>query len=136
MPDLRPGDALEPFEIESVSAEAMRTIAALLRDPTPIHFAPEVVAELGLGDRVINQGPANLGYVMNALMRAAPEGRIERVQVRFLGNVLAEDRVSAGGQVAAVDGDRATLDVWLDVAGGSRALEGTATVATAADEAS
>lgn len=127
MPELQPGEALDPFVIESVSAEAMRTLAALLRDPTPIHFAPEVVAELGMGDRVINQGPANLGYVLNALLNAAPEGRVERVEVRFLRNVLAEDRAVAGGRVTAGAGDdgRATCDVWLD-AGDGRALEGCA----------
>lgn len=128
MSELAPGADLRPFEIESVSAEAMRTLAALLRDPTPIHFAPEVVKELGLGDRVINQGPANVGYVMNALLENAPEGELERVQVRFLGNVFAEDHVVAGGRVTEVADGRATCEVWLDVEGGTRALEGTAVV--------
>jgi len=130
MPELSAGAELEPFVVESVSAEAMRTLAALLRDPTPIHFAPEAVAALGMGDRVINQGPANLGYVLNALMAAAPAGRVERVAVRFLGNVRGEDRAVAGGRVtAAADADgRVACDVWLDVEDGGRALEGTAVV--------
>jgi acyl dehydratase len=118
-----PPRELEPFVVESVSAERMRTLAALLRDPTPIHFAPEVVQALGMGDRVINQGPANMGYVINALLAAAPEARIERLQVRFLANVFAGDRVTAGGTIE--DGE---CDVWLDVDGGPRALEGRATL--------
>lgn len=128
MPDVRPGAELEPFAIASVSAEAMRTLAALLRDPTPIHFAPEAVAALGLGERVINQGPANLGYVLNALLAAAPARRIERVEVRFLSNVRVADRVVAAGRVDAgerQDG-RVDCEVWLDVGDGDRALEGTA----------
>jgi 3-hydroxybutyryl-CoA dehydratase len=130
MSELTAGAELEPFVVESVSAEAMRTIAALLRDPTPIHFAPEVVARLGMGDRVINQGPANLGYVMNALLAAAPAGRIERVEVRFKANVRAGDRAVAGGVVTELDdaGERVACDVWLDVQDGDRALEGTAVV--------
>lgn len=124
MPPLESGAELPSFVVESVSAEGMRTIAALLQDPTPIHFAPEVVTELGMGDRVINQGPANLGYVLNALLAAAPDRRIEHVRVSFLANVRADDRVVAGGTVTDADADTATCDVWLDVDGGPRALQG------------
>jgi len=127
MPLLEPG-ALAPFEVESVSAERMRTLAALLRDPTPIHFAPEVVQQLGMGEKVINQGPANVGYVINALLEAAPDARIEHLHVRFLANVFAEDRVVAGGTVERADDDSAELAVWLDVDGGARAVEGRATL--------
>lgn len=123
MSPLEPGSDLPPFVVESVSAEGMRTLAALLQDPTPIHFAPEAVAELGMGDRVINQGPANLGYVLNALLLAAPEQRIEHFKVSFLANVLAEDRAVAGGSVTGPDG---SCEVWLDVEGRGRALQGTA----------
>lgn len=126
MSPLESGTELPPFVVDSVSAEGMRTIAALLQDPTPIHFAPEVVAELGMGDRVINQGPANLGYVLNALMAAAPDRRIEHLKVSFLANVLGEDRVVASATVAEVDGETASCDVRLDIDGRSRALQGTA----------
>lgn len=126
MSSLEPGRELPPFVVESVSPEGMRTIAALLQDPTPIHFAPEIVAELGMGDRVINQGPANLGYVLNALIAAAPDQRIEHVKVNFLANVLGEDRVVAGGTVTAAEDGTVSCDVRLDVEGGARALEGSA----------
>lgn len=129
MSSLEPGTDLPPFVVESVSAEGMRTIAALLQDPTPIHFAPEIVAELGMGDRVINQGPANLGYVLNALLAAAPDLRIEHLKVSFLANVLGEDRVTAGATVTEVEGDTVHCDVRLDVDGGARALQGTARLA-------
>lgn len=126
MSSLKPGTDLPTFTVESVSAEGMRTIAALLQDPTPIHFAPEIVAELGMGDRVINQGPANLGYVLNALMEAAPGKRIEHLHVSFLANVFGGDRVIAGGTVTEVEGETVSCDVRLDVDGESRALQGRA----------
>jgi acyl dehydratase len=126
MPPLEPGTELPRFTVESVSEEGMRTIAALLQDPTPIHFAPEVVAELGMGDRVINQGPANVGYVLNALLEAAPDRPIERYRVSFLANVLGGDRAIAGGTVTAADGEGLDCEVWLDVDGGARALQGSA----------
>lgn len=118
-------ERLEPFEVESVSVEAMRTLAALLRDPTPIHFDPEAVAELGLGDRVINQGPANMGYVINALIGSGR--RLERLEVDFRDNVRGGDRVQAGGErVGDAADEREQWEVWLDVDGGARALTGRA----------
>ena len=54
--------------LESVSPEKMKIFAALARDPNPIHWDRAAVAERGLGDRLINQGPINLGYVVNMLL--------------------------------------------------------------------
>ena len=130
---LAAGDELAPLVIESVSSEAMKTVAALLHDPNPIHFDVAAVRALGLGDRPVNQGPSNMAYVVSMLARSAggPE-RIRRLRVRFLGNVLAGDRLVAGGTVAAVgdqDGERvAEVDVWLERGSGDRVLEGSATV--------
>ena len=67
------GDAIAPFTIESVSADAMKNWAVFLADPNPIHLDVEVVKAKGLGDRVINQGPINVAYMMNMLLAAFPE---------------------------------------------------------------
>mgnify|MGYP001822074637 FL=1 len=47
----------------------MRTMAALLRDPNPLHWDRDAVAALplGFGRRTINQGPLGLGYMVNML---------------------------------------------------------------------
>jgi acyl dehydratase len=129
---LAAGSELPPLAIESISAESMKTLAVLLADPNPIHLDPEVVKALGMGDRVVNQGPANFGYVLDMLRAAAPDAAIADLRVRLLANVFAEDRVVAAGRVDSVedgDGERRLLcSVWLDVDGGSRALDGTATL--------
>ena len=52
----------------------MKTFAVALADPNPIHLDPEAVKAAGLGDRVINQGPAGLGYLLNMLHEAVPRG--------------------------------------------------------------
>ena len=62
------GDALAPFVIPGVSPEAMRQWSVFLADPNPIHLDVAVVKAKGLGDRVINQGPINVAYMMNMLM--------------------------------------------------------------------
>ena len=66
--EVRVGTELEPFVVDGVSAEKMKLMAALLHDPNPIHLDPEAVRGLGMGDRVVNQGPANQAYLVNMLL--------------------------------------------------------------------
>jgi len=122
------GDTLPPFMIESVSADAMKQWAVFLADPNPIHLDVAVVKAKGLGDRVINQGPINVAYMMNMLMAAFPGGRIEAMDSRFLDNVYAGDRVVATGRITAVDGDRIDCEISLDAEGRGTVNSGTARV--------
>ena len=131
---VEPGTEVPPFVVESVPVEAMKTVAALLHDPNPIHFDLQAVEALGMGDRQVNQGPTNMAYVVNALTAwTGDPTAVRRLQVRFLGNVFAGDRVSAGGVVTGIreaGGQRlADLDVWLERTPDDRVLAGTATVA-------
>lgn len=129
------GTRLGPWEIEEIQPEPMRTLAVILDDPNPIHLEADVVRALGMGDSVINQGPANLGYVMNLLTETFPGADLRRVRVRFLANVFGGDRVVAAGEVTGVhdEAGRSVLDcsIWLEIHGRGRALEGTATLALA-----
>jgi 3-hydroxybutyryl-CoA dehydratase len=118
------GDEL-PQRVVDVRPEPMKVTAALLRDPNMIHLDPAVTEALGLGPRVVNQGPLNLGYVHTLLEE---RGRVVASRFRFHGNVLAGDRVVAGARVTAVAGDLVDCEVWLDVTGGSRAVSGTARI--------
>jgi acyl dehydratase len=122
------GDSLPPFVINSVSPAAMKEWAVFLADPNPIHLDVEVVKAKGLGDRVINQGPINVAYLMNMLLAAFPGGRIESMDTRFLDNVYGGDTVTASGRVTAVDGRRVSCDISLDVEGRGTVNAGTATV--------
>jgi len=127
------GTELPPYEIPSVSAEKMKTMAALLSDPTPIHWDVATLRALGMGDRPVNQGPLNMGYVMNAVTAWAGGPRsLRRLRVRFLGTVLAGQHLRVRGTVTALreeDGVRlADCDVVLEVEGGDPAVSGTATV--------
>lgn len=125
---LAAGDTLPPFVIESVSADAMKDWAVFLADPNPIHLDPEVVRAKGLGDKVINQGPANVAYLMNMLMRAFPGGRIATMDSRFVDNVYAGDRLTAGGAVTGIEDGRATCDVWLRADARDIVISGTSTI--------
>ncbi|AXL53670.1 dehydratase [Paraburkholderia caffeinilytica] len=114
----------------------MKALAQVLGDPNPIHLDPAAVARMGLGDRVINQGPANLAYVMNMLAEALPQARLVKLDCRFVANVFAEDSVEAGGKVTAIEaspaGETVDCDVWLKVNQQSVAISGTARLYIAA----
>ena len=111
------GDRLPPFEIPRVSTEAMKQWAVFLADPNRIHLDVEVVKAKGLGDRVINQGPINVAYMMNMLMLAFPGARIEWMETRFLDNVYGDEKAMATGTVTAIDGDEVSCEMALDIEG-------------------
>jgi len=122
------GQALPPFEIASIDPQAMVVWADLLHDPNPIHLDKAAVQAAGLGERRINQGPANLAYILNMLAAALPDWRVESTDVRFMANVLEDDRVVAGGTITAANDSHVTCDIWLEVDGRGRALAGSATL--------
>jgi 3-hydroxybutyryl-CoA dehydratase len=122
------GDALPLFVIESVSPEAMKQWAVFLADPNPIHLDVEVVKAKGLGDRVINQGPINVAYMMNMLMAAFPGARIDAMDARFLDNVYGEDKAIASGTITAIEGNRISCEFTLDVQGRGTVNSGTAII--------
>lgn len=122
------GDALPPFTIPSVSPDAMKDWAVFLADPNPIHLDVEVVKAKGLGDKVINQGPINVAYMMNMLMAAFPGAAIEAMDSRFLDNVYGGDAVVASGRITAVDGPRIDCEFTLDAEGRGTVNAGTATL--------
>jgi acyl dehydratase len=121
------GELLPSWTMPAVDAARMKTMAALLRDPYPVHWDREANATLGLGGRVINQGPLNLGYVANMLMAWAGPAAIRRLRVSFGRPVLDGDNVVACGRVVNIQDGIASCDVWLD-RDGERVVTGTADV--------
>jgi acyl dehydratase len=102
-PASRGGQPIPSVTVSEVDADRMKTMAALLRDPYPIHWDVDAVRAAGLGERPVNQGPLNLGYVANMLMAWAGEASIRRLTVAFHGRVFAGDTVHASGEVVELD---------------------------------
>jgi len=129
------GDQVPPWTMESVDPARMKTMAAILRDPYPVHWDRAGNERVGLGPRVINQGPLNVGYIANMLMAWAGPSSIRRLTLAFGRPVLDGDRVSAHGVVTEIDerdGEPfAACDVWLE-RDGEHVVTGTAVVCTAA----
>lgn len=133
-PSLTPsvGDAIPDWVMESVSAARMRTMAAILRDPNPVHWDRTACEHLGFGRRTINQGPLGLSYMVNMLHAWAGPGCITRLFMTFPLVVLDGDHITAQGRVTDVrqdDGHRlAHCDVWLKREESANPLVGKATV--------
>ena len=129
--EVEAGTELAPFVVESVSAEKMKLMAALLQDPNPIHLDEEAVRALGMGDRVVNQGRTNQSYLVYMLLAFAVDpGSIRRITVLFLGNVFYGDRVECRGRVTEVDAAAGLVTVELEeTADGAPVMAGSAVVA-------
>lgn len=130
--EARVGDAI-PERTFEVEVWPMKVFSVLMGDPNPIHFDPDFVRGLGLGEQPVNQGTITMSYAVSAVTDwAGGVERLLRFQCRFLANVLAGDSVTAGGTVTAVEstptGATASLEVWLERAG-ERVLAGSAVVA-------
>ena len=130
--DVNVGDLLPEWSMARVDPARMRTMAAILRDPYPVHWDRAANERIGLAGRVINQGPLNLGYIVNMLHAWAGAGSVRRLTVSFGPPVLDEDHVVAKGRVSEVvevAGERrAVCDVWLE-RDGEPVVRGTAVVA-------
>lgn len=128
------GDRIPEWVMDSVSPERMRTMAAILRDPNPLHWDRDAVAALplGLGRRTINQGPLGLSYMINMLHAWAGPDCLRRIVMRFPQVVLDGERVVARGEITALRGEGgetlAECNIWLHHEERGVLLEGTATV--------
>ena len=128
------GDHVPEWAMEWVDPGRMKTMAAILRDPYPVHWDRAGNERIGFGPRVINQGPLNVAYIANMLMSWAGPSSIRRLTVSFAEPVLDGDRVIAHGVVTAVHESApdptAECEVWLE-RDGRRVVTGTAVVAIA-----
>lgn len=128
------GASLVPLWIDSVSPAGMKQWATFLHDPNPIHLDPAVVKAKGWGDRVINQGPANLAYIITMLQKALPGATLEALDVRYVDNVFGGESVEAGGKVTEVSQPqggahgrtRVACDIWLRAPARDFVITGTA----------
>jgi acyl dehydratase len=133
------GDSIPEWVMDNVTPERMRTMAAILRDPNPLHWDREAVAALplGLGHRTINQGPLGLGYMVNMLHAWAGPDCIRRIVMRFPQVVLDGEYVVARGEITTVRRAQGQLladcDIRLEHAQRGVLLEGTAVVCLTAD---
>ncbi|MFZ0971843.1 MAG: MaoC family dehydratase [Solirubrobacteraceae bacterium] len=130
--EMRVGQRTDPFVIESVDPARIKTVAAILQDPTPIHLDSAATRLLGMGDSIATQGALNMTWFAEAAVRfAGGRERLLSFEVRFLDHVFGGERFECTGTVTAIDPDQgqARLEL-LATSNGRPVLGGTALVRT------
>ena len=91
-----------------VPQESMYTWAVILDDPNPIHLDANAAKQVGLGDKTINQGPANIAYILNMIEENFPNSRILKMNNKMTDSVLEGDLVTVSGQISEIkaEGDQ------------------------------
>ena len=129
---LHVGQQIDPFVIESVDSARIKTVAAILQDPTRTHLDPAATRALGMGEGIATQGALNMTWFAEAAVRfAGGPDRLVSFEVRFLDHVFGGERFECAGRVTAIDPDQgqARLEL-LATSNGRPVLGGTATVRT------
>lgn len=123
------GQLLPPF-VADTDGQRMKTVAALLNDPVPLHFDVEAVEALGYGNRLLNQGPITVSFLIEAVSRfAGGHHNLRRFDVRLLGSVYDGEQVHCGGTVTAVDAEALSAELELEArVVERRVLEASATI--------
>ena len=122
-------EAVPARDFGPVSAERMKTMAAILQDPNPIHWDVEVVKQLKMGDRVVNQGPINMAFLVNTITDWTDDpGSLRELTIRYQSNVFAGDVVHCEATVEAREDGGARLSLRETVAE-TEVITGTAVVA-------
>jgi acyl dehydratase len=129
--DLSVGDELERT-VDDLRAADMKLIAALLQDPYPPHFDSRRAEELGYPG-LLNQGPANLAYMLQPIVRELDRpSDLARFDTRFHDMVFEDETVTATATVedktaAEDDGGVVEFAIELTKENGETAVDGTAT---------
>ena len=63
---IEPGARIPPFVMDDITMDRIHMIMDLMHDTNPVHDDPELVERRKLRGPV-NQGPANLSYILNML---------------------------------------------------------------------
>lgn len=111
--EIHVGAEIPPYELQ-VDPRLIGTMAALMGDPVPIHLDPAVVRRLGIGDRIVNQGPMAFGYLVELLGRWVGDvERVRSVRCRFVTHVFAGDQLRCTGTVTEVEGGLARVALGI-----------------------
>jgi len=126
--DLSVGDELEPRVVEDLRGDDMKLVAALLQDPYPPHFNERHASELDYPG-LLNQGPANLSYLLQTVVRSLESPTdLSSFDVRFHDRVFEHETVTATATVEdkhkTDEGGIVEFALELEKADGTVAVDG------------
>jgi acyl dehydratase len=128
-----PGTVLADYPVGEITRDRMVAVMEVMGDLNPIHEDEELARKLGFRG-IVNQGPANLAYVVNMLIDRLGVGarQVKLLEFRFHDNVVPGDALIARGEITARRDEGPVTEVdcsfRLDLVGGAPRLSGTATI--------
>ena len=96
-----------------VEQENLITWSNVLNDPNPIHLDNKTVKKLGLGDKCINQGPANIAYILNCISSNFKNYQLIEVKNKLNGNVFSGDKIVVEGKISDIENHENFLIISL-----------------------
>ncbi|HEV8653717.1 MAG TPA: MaoC/PaaZ C-terminal domain-containing protein [Actinomycetes bacterium] len=115
------GDKLDQVS-EPIERLDLVKYAGASGDFNVIHWSDEAARSVGLPG-VIAHGMYSMGVAARMVAAYAGDpGAIKRIKVRFSAMILPGQTLTAGGEVAKVDGSRVTLRFWAEDDEGNRVL--------------
>ena len=109
------GDELDPLT-RVVTRDDIRAYAEAGGDRNPLHLDDAAARAAGF-DGVIAHGMFTMAHMATCVIAwAGADAFVERISVQFRAPVRAGDRIVAGGRAKAIDGDRVTVEAWVELA--------------------
>ena len=96
-----------------VEQENLITWSSVLNDPNPIHLDNKTVKKLGLVDKCINQGPANIAYILNCISSNFKDYQLIEVKNKLNGNVFSGDKIVVEGKISDIENHENFLIISL-----------------------
>ena len=110
---MRPGQELPPLA-RRVEREDFLSYADASGDRNPLHLDDTFARSVGFPS-AISHGMLTLGHLGAALRDWAEDGEVLAMRAQFRSPVLPGDTIVARGTVRSIEGDIATLEVWVEV---------------------
>lgn len=123
--DVEVGQQILP-DSETLDQARLIAYAAASGDLNPLHWDPDVAAEVSPTGGIIAHGMLNMGHVSRVLTRWAggPE-RVLSLAVTFKAPCPVGSTVTYGGEIVGLDEQArtATLAVWAETGDGARVVD-------------
>ena len=121
------GDTLPTLDVPPLRRIQMAYMLVANNDPAEVHVDEPFARAAGFPGPVA-QGSFVLGYLGKLVSDWAGFPAVRSLNVQFRGAVFAGDALQVGGQVGAVVGGEARLDLWVRKVDGSTVAKATALV--------
>jgi acyl dehydratase len=111
-----------PELVRVVTADDVRAYAEAGGDRNPLHLDDAFARSVGFPG-IIAHGMFTMGHMAAAVAAVAGDpAKVLRISAQFRASVSVGEEIVAGGRVARIEGDVATLETWVKLERGGETL--------------